>query len=1023
MYCQLETLRHSVQPDVLGTLERLPKTLDETYERLLKNINENNRRHARYLLHCLAVSVRPLRVEELAEILTFDFDAAAEGSTPTYRPDRRPSNQEAAILSICSNLITVVDNRGSRVVQFSHLSVKEFLTSDHLASTKGDLSLYHVLPEHAHTILAQACLGFLLHPNDCNGSPLAEYAAQYWVTHAQFEDVATHVTGGIESLLDPEKPYFSAWIRLFDPDGEASGRLPSEMPSPLYYLVHSGFHQDLIRRIAIKYPEHINATGGLYGSPLDAALCRNDFPVAELLLEHGGGVDVRDARNQTALHKTIDRHDKVAIDRVKFLLGHGADVNAQRDDLWTPLHLAFRFGELNVARVLFDHQADVNARNDDGQTPLHLLSRWKAEQDEDDGSEYVKRLLELGANVNEKDKDNATPLHLASYYKRLEIVRVLLDSGANTDVENDQGKIPLQMALMRDGHSQGNGIGIARLLLAHGAEAYARDKFPISASNLAGCFAKEEIGQVLLDNGDPSQTESSWDETFLLWMEGKYHSQMKNIISWCLIPFLGRGVEGKIRDIYETILLHSASCQGTPETVETLLNHGVKLDAKNHWSETVLHVVSRGRQDSQGEVRVAKLLLERGMNVNTRRKDHWTPLHLASYFGNVKIVRLLLDHGADLEAEEGKMGEKPLHQVSYGKYRSKEDGVHVAQLLLERRADVNTRRKDHWTPLHVASYFGNVVIVRLLLDRGADLEAAEGKMGEKPFHQVSYGKYKSQEDGIRVARLLLEHGADVNTRRKDHWTPLHHASYFGNVEIARLLLDHGANSEANAEGDMKPLHQVSYGKCRSQEDGVRVARLLLERGADVNTRRKDHWTPLHLASYFGNVEIVRLLLDYGADPEANAEGDMGAKPLHQVSRGKYRSQEDGVRVAQLLLKRGANVNTRRNDHRTPLHIASRFGKVEIVQLLIDRGAKIDAVDNSGTTPLHEVSKGNYESQEAGVRVAQLLLDRGADVSAKARSGDTPRALASSNQMPYLTELFLEHAKNVNLNAPRRSANS
>jgi ankyrin len=482
-------------------------------------------------------------------------------------------------------------------------------------------------------------------------------------------------------------------------------------------------------------------------------------------------------------------------------------------------------------------------------------------------------------------------------------------------------------------------------------------------------------------------------------------------------------VQGNVHDVYETILLHSASYQGTREMVETLLNHGVKLNAKNHWSETILHVVSRGRQGSQDEVRVANLLLERDMDVDVRRKDHWTPLHLASYFGNAEIVRLLLDHGADLEAAEGKMGEKPFHQVSYGKYRSQEGGIRVAQLLLNRGAYVNTRRKDHWTPLHLASYFGNVEIARLLLDRGAYLEAAEGKMGEKPFHQVSYGKYRSQEDGIRVAQLLLDRGADVNTRRKDHWTPLHHASYFGNVEIARLLLDHGADPEANAEGDMgaKPLHQVSYGKYRSLEDGIRVARLLLDRGADVNTRRKDHWTPLHLASYFGNVEIVRLLLDNGADPQANAEGDMGAKPLHHVSRGKYRSQQDGVRVAQLLLGSGADVNTRRTDHQTPLHIASRFGKFEIAHLLIDHGAEVAAVDKSGKTPLHEVSKGKYESQEDGVRVARLLLDHGAEVNAKARSGDTPQTLAFSNQIPGLAELFLEHAANVN--ALRLSANS
>ncbi|KAN0141949.1 Ankyrin repeat-containing domain protein [Lactarius tabidus] len=148
---------------------------------------------------------------------------------------------------------------------------------------------------------------------------------------------------------------------------------------------------------------------------------------------------------------------------------------------------------------------------------------------------------------------------------------------------------------------------------------------------------------------------------------------------------------------------------------------------------------------------------------------------------------------------------------------------------------------------------------------------------------------------------------------------------------------------------------------------------------------------------------------------------MGAKPLHHVSRGKYRSQQDGVRVAQLLLGSGADVNTRRADHQTPLHIASRFGKFEIAHLLIDHGAEVAAVDKSGKTPLHEVSKGKYESQEDGVRVARLLLDHGAEVNAKARSGDTPQTLAFSNQIPGLAELFLEHAANVN--ALRLSANS
>ena len=323
----------------------------------------------------------------------------------------------------------------------------------------------------------------------------------------------------------------------------------------------------------------------------------------------------------------------------------------------------------------------------------------------------------------------------------------------------------------------------------------------------------------------------------------------------------------------------------------------------------LLHQVSFGPYECQEDgVRIAELLLKHGAEVDTRDYDYATPLHLAFCHGKLEIVRLFLDHGAEVNAET-ENGEKPLHKVSHGEYRSQEDGVRVAQLLLERGSDVNPPCKDHWTPLRAASYFGKVGIVRLLLDHGADPEAnAEGIMGEKPLHQVSYGRYRSQEGGVCVARLLLERGADVNTRRHDHWTPLHVASYCGSVEIVRLLLDHGADSEASAEGDMgdKPLHKVSVGELRTQKDGVRVAQLLLERGADANTRRDDHQTPLHAASYFGKVEIVRLLLDHGADLEANAEGE---KPLHKVSGSEYRSQEDGVRVAQLLLERGADVNT------------------------------------------------------------------------------------------------------------------
>ena len=135
----------------------LPESLDETYERILKEIKKPNRAHARRVLQCLVVAIRPLRVAELAEVLAVDFDDA-EG-IPRSKPDWQWEEQELALLSACSSLIAIVQAGRSRLVQFSHFSVKEFLTSPRLAIGSGEVSNYHIDLEPAHTILGQACLG------------------------------------------------------------------------------------------------------------------------------------------------------------------------------------------------------------------------------------------------------------------------------------------------------------------------------------------------------------------------------------------------------------------------------------------------------------------------------------------------------------------------------------------------------------------------------------------------------------------------------------------------------------------------------------------------------------------------------------------------------------------------------------------------------------------------------------------------------------------------------------------------
>jgi hypothetical protein len=142
-------------------MDELPQSLDETYERTLEDIGDQNWEYAHRLFQCVAAASRPLRVGELAEFLAFDF---IEASTPEYLEDWRPEDPAHAVLSTCSSLLAVVNVDGLRVIQFTHFSVKEYLTSTRLSKAKDTVSRFHISMTSAHTIVAQACLAFFCTP-------------------------------------------------------------------------------------------------------------------------------------------------------------------------------------------------------------------------------------------------------------------------------------------------------------------------------------------------------------------------------------------------------------------------------------------------------------------------------------------------------------------------------------------------------------------------------------------------------------------------------------------------------------------------------------------------------------------------------------------------------------------------------------------------------------------------------------------------------------------------------------------
>ena len=347
-------LRLCVRSRVRQLVNELPGTLDETYERVLKEIPKSNQDHVQRLFQCLAMATRPLHVEELAQILAFDPDVV-EGEVAMLDANSPPEDQEQELLSICPSLITISSSLGSRVVQFSHFSVKEFLMSGRLSTSGEDISYCHILPGAAHASLARACLGVLLHLDDrvdrwrARDTPLAEYAAEHWVSHVQVANTSSHIMRMMETLFDSDKPHFAVWVRIYDMD-KPRWYLNRETATPLYYAALCGF-SNLVEHLVQKHTGHVNTLGGQHEYPLVAALYKGYTQVANLLLP-GVNINGRGTYGQTPLHHVITRFNETVLGAVRFLLEHGADVNSQQSDLRTPLHLAAAWGNDKVTRIL-----------------------------------------------------------------------------------------------------------------------------------------------------------------------------------------------------------------------------------------------------------------------------------------------------------------------------------------------------------------------------------------------------------------------------------------------------------------------------------------------------------------------------------------------------------------------------------------------------------------------------------------------------------------------------------------------
>ena len=268
MYCQLDYLGRCLPGRIQHAMDELPETLDATYERTLQEIDNTNWEFAQRLLQCVAMAARPLGVEELAEFLALDFKTA---QIPKYREDWRLEDPLEAVLSTCSTLLALVNVGRFPVIQFSHFSVKEFLTSTRFAEKREIVSCrYHISLTPSHTLLSQACLGILLHlPQKITREglmkfPLARYAAEHWFKHSRVEGVSQNADEVTKQLFDRRKPHLAVWLWIHDPSiphwrRDKLAEAPSPpVGTPLHYAAFCGL-RDVVEILATKHPQDVNS--------------------------------------------------------------------------------------------------------------------------------------------------------------------------------------------------------------------------------------------------------------------------------------------------------------------------------------------------------------------------------------------------------------------------------------------------------------------------------------------------------------------------------------------------------------------------------------------------------------------------------------------------------------------------------------------------------------------------------------------------------------------------------------------
>lgn len=434
--------------------------------------------------------------------------------------------------------------------------------------------------------------------------------------------------------------------------------------------------------------------------------------------------------------------------------------------------------------------------------------------------------------------------------------------------------------------------------------------------------------------------------------------------------------------------------------------------------------------------RSRRFLEQQNVNVDSRENFlGMTPLHCAAQRGNEAMVDLLLDSGADINAQTAK-GDTALHLATVKGERR------VMKLLLARGADTKKTNKEGHTALHMAiGTASDEATIPLLVKSKVDVNAVNSKTGDTGLHLAVEFKRP------RILLFLLNKRAIINSFNKKGLTPLHLAAKLNNCEALTLLLEREAQVESRSHDSATALHAAAEGgnwiafdlllaggadinawdkegetllhSKTFQPDGLGMVAKLLDDGANPEARNSKGYTPLQCAAMAGNKAVFFLLLERGANIQV--ETPRGENLLHITPP----CHEDYMDILQALLQKGLGVNARSSQGWTPLHQTAFRGtgspditydkSCEYLEMLLLHGADIDSVTDSPEkeTALHLATRA-YIPRPSFI---SLLLARGADINATNSEGKTALHLAAMRGREAVFRILLKHGADFSVKIP------